>query len=344
MIWAINAACPSRCVYCGIATQREKRELEAEEAVKLAREVVDAGFREVVFVGGEPLLYKHLPAVLDVLAGRVEVAVFSGGLPEDPRRWLDVLRRGATRLVLSIDAGDEDKNDLVRGRRGVSLEVWSLAEAVRRELPQLDVSVSSVITPQSAPLLAATWGRIRELRPTAWVAVLAGDNFDERPSSHFLDRNELERLYFVDAPALARRIAAEASGTDFMLFPVPLPLFGTPLSRWSEARDQPGLDTELLLYSRGDYNATFAERHGCPLVGMDISIGVDGEIYPCSQAPILKSEYALGSSRQSSLSSLLEPERLARFRDAVPHAPCRRCWAPSNLPRDVLARLLGARG
>ena len=129
-----------------------------------------------------------------------------------------------------------------------------------------------------------------------------------------------------------------------MLFPVPAPLLGVPIVRWGDERERLGLDDELRRFARGDYNATFAERHGCPLVGLDISIGVDGEVYPCSQAPILRSEYALGSLRQSSLPTLLEPERLARFAAAVPHPPCRRCWAPSNVPKDVLARLLGEPG
>lgn len=342
----INAACPSRCVYCGIQSQRDEPELGVEDAVRVARSLVQAGFREVVFVGGEPLLYRHLPAVLDVLSGKVDVALFSGGLPEPTERWVGLLSAGVTRLVLSIDDADEDRNDLVRGRRGVSREVWALAEAARRVQPALDVSLSTVVTRHNAGSLVASWERFRSLSPTAWVAVLTGDNFVESPSAHFLSVQALERLYFVDAPALARRVSGEAKGTDFLLFPVPLPFLraGASMADWPElvGSHASELGTELERFAGGDYNASFAERFGCPLVGVDISIGVGGEVYPCSQAPILSKQHALGSLRDADLEALLEPSRLAAFAKGVPHAPCRRCWAPSNVQPDVLRALLSS--
>lgn len=344
LIWVINAGCPSRCVYCGIASQREKRELDEAEAIAAARAICDAGFREVVFVGGEPLLYPHLPGVLEVLRGRVRIAVFSGGLPEPVDRWVEVLGHGADRLVLSIDDGDEDRNDLVRGRRGVSREVVELARAARRALPALEVSVSTVVTRHNAETLDSTWERVRPLEPTAWVAVLAGDNFSARPTAHFLEASSLERLYFEAAPALARRVGREAADTDFLLFPVPLSLLrlGVPIDAWSslDAAQRAAVQAELVDYARGDYNASFVREHGCPLVGSDASIGVDGEVYPCSQAPILRSEWALGSLREEPLESLLSSERLERFSGGIPRAPCTRCWAPSNVEPSVLDRLL----
>jgi radical SAM protein with 4Fe4S-binding SPASM domain len=345
LIWVINAGCPSRCVYCGIASQREKRELDEAEALSAARAVCDAGFREVVFVGGEPLLYPHLPRVLEELRGRVRTAVFSGGLPGSVDRWIETLAHGADRLVLSIDDGDEDRNDLVRGRRGVSRELVELARGARRALPSLEVSISTVVTRHNARTLDSTWERVRSLEPTAWVAVLAGDNFDERPAGHFLDTDSLEQLYFATAPALARRVGREAPDTDFLLFPVPLSLLrlGVSTDGWSrlEGPELAAVRGELADFARGDYNARFVREHGCPLVGCDASIGVDGEVYPCSQAPILQSQWALGSLRDTPLAELLSQERSSQFSRGIPHAPCSRCWAPSNVEPSVLDRLLG---
>lgn len=347
LIWVINAACPSRCVYCGIDSQRTARELDEQEAVRAARAVVDAGFGEVVFVGGEPLLYRHLPAVLRELSGKCQVAVFCGGLPGEAKRWVDVLRHGATRLVLSLDDADEDRNDLVRGKRGVSRELRALADEVRSSLPELELSVSTVVTRHNVSTLGSSWPRIGELEPTAWVAVLAGDNFVETPSAHFPSLDQLSQLYLEDAPALARRVKREAPDTDFLLFPVPLPFLqrDLPVAKWDVAPSElgPAVAAELSRYAIGDYNASFVERFGCPLVGRDATLGVDGAVYGCSQAPIIRPEHVIGSVLESDLGDVLESQRLLSFQRAVPHAPCRRCWAPSNVPAGLLAALLRGR-
>ncbi len=97
---------------------------------------------------------------------------------------------------------------------------------------------------------------------------------------------------------------------------------------------------ELVLYSRGEHNATFLRRHGCPLVGLDVVIGVGGEIHPCSQAPIIHPRWVVGNIKSQPLSDILSGPSLRDFESRVPHAPCTRCWAPSNVPRDVLVTLL----
>src|SRR5688500_5479845 len=91
-IWVINAACPSRCSYCDIASQRGVATLNEAEVRRVARELLAAGFTEVVFVGGEPLLSPELPAALEELAGRCTVAVFTGGIPGDATRWGELVR------------------------------------------------------------------------------------------------------------------------------------------------------------------------------------------------------------------------------------------------------------
>jgi len=106
--------------------------------------------------------------------------------------------------------------------------------------------------------------------------------------------------------------------------------------------EHPELKAELDRFARGDHNASFVKRHGCPLVGRDITIGVAGDAHPCSQAPIIKRRFSLGNLREQSLRKILESDALTAFGRGVPHAPCTRCWAPSNVPRSVLEGILGA--
>jgi radical SAM protein with 4Fe4S-binding SPASM domain len=340
-IWVINAACPSRCSYCDIASQRGVTTLREDEVARVAEELLEAGFREVVFVGGEPLLCPELGAALDVLRGRCTVAAFTGGIPGDPGRYADLVRRGIDRVVLSIDAGEDDDNDRLRGRAGITAGLIAMADAMRAAKGDLDLSINSVVTRFNADSVESVWERMRGYRPTAWALTLAGENFTRSPDDHWLARETLERVYLELVPRLALRVKPD---TDLVVLPIPLPFLehGVPPERWGleASRYREALDDELDRFCHGMHNQGFVERYGCPLVGTDVSVGVSGELYPCSQAPILKSEFALGSLREASVSALLEGSRLAEFRAAVPHAPCRRCWAPSNVEPAALVRAM----
>lgn len=340
VIWVLTSACPSRCSYCDIESQQKLSELDAGEVARVASEIRAAGFREVIFVGGEPLLSPALPAALAALGPSIDKAVFSGGIPGDPLRWLEPLR-GADRLVVSIDAAGATENDRVRGREGITRALLALLDAAREQLPKLYWSSNTVVSKHNVGRVAEVWELLRERRPTGFALTLAGDNFEGSPLAHLASKTWLEQLYFEIVPPLARSV--RAARADFVMLPVPLPLLeaGVPPERWDEAAvvSSDAVRAELERFSRGDHNRSFVERHGCPLVGRDLTIGVAGDVYPCSQAPIIKREYALGNVRERSLASLLGGPELAEFSRGVPHAPCTRCWAPSNVPRPVLRGL-----
>jgi hypothetical protein len=345
VIWVLTATCPSRCSFCDIDSQRATPPLTEEEAVQAAHDLVAAGFGEVIFVGGEPLLSPLLPPVLDALDGRVRTMVFTGGIPGEVAPWVEVLRRGGVdHLAVSLDDGDPARNDRWRGRPGITGAALALVAAVRRDLPGLDVLFNTVVTRDNVAHLEAVWQRIADHRPTAWALTLAGDNFTGAFAAHLLDREALDRLYLEQIPAFAGALAA--TSTDLVVLPTPVCFLeaGVPPARFGHEakRLRDALDAELSDYARGDYNAAFSARHGCPLVGYDASIGVGGGVHPCSQAPILQDAYVLGSVREASIGAILDGAAEG-FRAGVPHPPCRRCWAPSNVPPALLHRAL-ARG
>jgi len=342
VIWVLNAACPSRCVYCDIESQRATRVLSAEHVERASREVLAAGFREVVFVGGEPFLSPELPVALGVLAGKCSVAVFTGGLPGHTEKVLRMIALGVDRLVFSIDSGRPFHNDLIRGRRGITVDLLELVDAIRRAYPRIDMSLNTVVSRHNAATLGDVWDAMERFRPDSWALTLVGDNFTGSPREHLLDRAQLEAHYLSTVPALARRL--EPRRAELVVLPVPFPFLraGTPPRAWGEAaaRFRDGLHRELELYARGEYNRTFVEACGCPLVGTDISIGVGGEVYPCSQAPALQAEYVVGNVKDAHLEEVLAGQALAKFAAGVPHAPCTRCWAPSNVERGRLLEVL----
>ncbi len=342
-MWMFTAACPSRCTYCDIQSQQGKPGLTAEEVQRIAREILDAGFSEVMFAGGEPLLSPHLPAALAEFRGRLPTAVFSGGLPGLAERAVSVLDEGqVSRIVYSIDSGIPAENDLIRGRKGITRELLALAEAVQRRLPRIGRSVNTVVSRFNVSSLDRLWERIQGLGLNSWSLTLAGDFFEGKPAHALIDVERLTEFYTRTVPALAAR-AAERN-VELIVLPIPYPLLASelPVLSWADldAATLSSVRNELELFARGEFNKTFVNRVGCPLVGIDVVIGVSGKVHPCSQAPIIQPEYVVGDLRAESLSSILDGERLAAFKANMPHPPCQRCWAPSNIPRDLLRTLL----
>jgi radical SAM protein with 4Fe4S-binding SPASM domain len=344
-MWMFTAACPSHCTYCDIDSQKGKRGLSSAEVERVAEEILACGFSEVMFVGGEPLLSPDLPLALRLLKGRVRTAVFTGGLPGLADRAVEVLRDGEVdRIVYSIDSGRAERNDLIRGRTGITHDLLELCAAVRDRLPRIGRSVNTVVSRFNVGSLPDVWERMAPFGLDSWSLTLAGDVFEGSPGHALLSEAALEKFYLRIVPALAARLARDRA--ELVVLPVPYPFLAAqvPPIRWAEAARSEGVREELLaelaLYARGEYNATFVRRCGCPLVGIDVVIGVGGEIHPCSQGPIIHPRYVVGNVRTKPLAEILSGEELRAFGASVPNAPCTRCWAPSNVPRETLLRLV----
>lgn len=343
-MWMFTAACPSNCSYCDIQSQKRHRGLDTADVERVAHELVTLGFREVMFAGGEPFLSPDLPAALRILDGRIPTTVFTGGLPGLSDDAVEIAREGGVRrLVYSIDAGAPARNDLLRGRKGITAELIAFARAVRDRLPRIDRSVNTVVSRHNVDHLDEIWDTMSPFGLNSWSLTLAGDFFEGSPSHALLDRTMLEAFYLRTVPRLAERLLRDRA--ELVVLPVPFPFLAarTKPSQWGVPLAAPvraELDHELELYSRGEYNATFVERCGCPLVGTDVVIGVAGDLHPCSQPPIIQPQFVLGNVRHETIGDLLRGEALQRFAAGVPQSPCTRCWAPSNIPREVLIPLL----
>jgi radical SAM protein with 4Fe4S-binding SPASM domain len=345
-MWMFTGACPSHCTYCDIDSQKGKKGLSSDEVERVSREILEAGFSEVMFAGGEPMLSPHLPQALRIFQGKLPTAVFTGGLPGMVDRAITVLTEGGVRrLVYSIDSGEAKSNDLIRGRDGITVDLLELAAAVRDRIPRIDRSVNTVVSRFNVETLGSVWDRMSPFRLDSWSLTLAGDFFQGSPRHAFLSEAALETFYLRTVPALAARLARERA--EIVVLPVPFPFLAAqlPPARWGDppAAMRAALEAELALYARGEYNETFVQRCGCPLVGIDVVIGVGGEIHPCSQPPIIHSDYVVGNVKTESLADILAGEKLRAFSAGVPQAPCTRCWAPSNIPRDALLRLVHGR-
>lgn len=118
--------CNHKCWFCAYRTKdlalgdemREQDSIPAEKMLALAQEFVEIGVKAVTFSGGgEPLLYKPLPEVIDILAtGGIRVAALSNGA-NLKGRMADAFAQHGTWIRISLDAWDDDSYINSRGAR-----------------------------------------------------------------------------------------------------------------------------------------------------------------------------------------------------------------------------------
>ena len=115
--WMTTNQCNLKCVHCyQDAEEQQERELTTEEGMKMIDEIARAGFKIMIFSGGEPLLR---PDIFDLVAHAARAGlrpVFGTNgtlITEEVARRLKEC--GAMAMGISVDSLDPAKHDKFRG-------------------------------------------------------------------------------------------------------------------------------------------------------------------------------------------------------------------------------------
>ena len=143
--------CPLRCPYCyAEGGERETEELSPGQLIRITEEAVQAGYRTVVLVGGEPLVY---PGFREYLSGLETMdkkgcrfvlrTSFAFPIKED---FMSRLCKVFEEICVSLD-GNEETNDLSRGKGSFAKTLANIDFAL-----QLGghVSISAVLSEEDA--------------------------------------------------------------------------------------------------------------------------------------------------------------------------------------------------
>jgi len=105
--------CNLRCTYCmpeeGVALSPKSHLMTYEEIYKIAKTFSDHGVTKIRLTGGEPLIRKDIPVILEKLATLpVELSITSNAVIID--KFIDVLKaNGVNKINVSLDSLDEGK-------------------------------------------------------------------------------------------------------------------------------------------------------------------------------------------------------------------------------------------
>ena len=105
--------CNLRCTYCmpeeGVKLSPKKHLMTYEEIYKIAKTFVDNGVTKIRLTGGEPLIRKDIPVILEKLSTLpVELSITSNAVIID--KFVDVLKtNGVNKINVSLDSLDASK-------------------------------------------------------------------------------------------------------------------------------------------------------------------------------------------------------------------------------------------
>jgi MoaA/NifB/PqqE/SkfB family radical SAM enzyme len=173
--------CNARCNMCD-CWQAQGARLNPSHYNAVVGRLAAAGVREVRFTGGEPLLYRQLPAVIEyAVQSGLRVSVITNGWLL-PTRLPELVTAGCREVVVSVD-GTQPTHDAIRGRNGLfdrCLRGMALARTAG-----LSLVVNTVLQSSNADSLDALSGVLLAARhrPVWWHLIPVRDRPDLHPSA-----------------------------------------------------------------------------------------------------------------------------------------------------------------
>lgn len=118
--WNTTNACNLACVHCyRDAGVRAEEELSTQEGILLLDEIARAGFKIMIFSGGEPLMRADIHTLVEHAVKRGLRPVFgTNGTLIDTKEATRLKNAGAAAMGISLDSVDPEKHDRFRGVKG----------------------------------------------------------------------------------------------------------------------------------------------------------------------------------------------------------------------------------
>lgn len=131
--WNTTRACNINCIHCyRDAGTKEKDELNTAEGKKLLEEIARAGFKIMIFSGGEPLLRPDIYELISHARSQgMRPVLGTNGILITPEVAVRLKEAGAACAGISLDSQDKAKHDWFRGYTGAWEETLRGIEACR---------------------------------------------------------------------------------------------------------------------------------------------------------------------------------------------------------------------
>ena len=118
VVWNITSACNLKCVHCYASAGKASGELDTGQGLELIASLQDYGSPVILFSGGEPLMRKDLPKLVDASVKReIRAVISSNGTLITRDTAMELSDLGLSYIGVSLD-GLQEINDKFRGVEG----------------------------------------------------------------------------------------------------------------------------------------------------------------------------------------------------------------------------------
>ncbi len=195
--------CNSRCITCNMWRSKSSNELSLEELQDILAQLKDMGMVSVGFEGGEALLRKDFPQIIEETHGLgfEHIGLTTNGLLLTRDKAENLIQKGLTSIGVSID-GIGETHDFVRGIKGAyAKSMGALEELVNlrdSKYPELGLSMGSILMKPTIDEFLSLVDLAHRLR-VGFSLQLIDDSLIffrgiDRASLWIEDQNKLDRL------------------------------------------------------------------------------------------------------------------------------------------------------
>lgn len=112
---AITKECPFHCIHCSARGREETQELATEEWIKTIKGLQDMGTSIIGITGGEPMVRKDLPKIIEAIDERSVSYLYTTGIGLSLEKARSLKSKGLFGVGISLDSHIEAEHNLVRG-------------------------------------------------------------------------------------------------------------------------------------------------------------------------------------------------------------------------------------
>jgi radical SAM protein with 4Fe4S-binding SPASM domain len=117
----VTYRCPLACIHCSSdASQSCEKEMTEENCLRILKEAIDMGIKELAFSGGEPLVWSGLEKAVELAyMGDMRITIYTTGNVPDITHKLSLLKqKGLYRCIFSIFGASKDIHERVTRHAG----------------------------------------------------------------------------------------------------------------------------------------------------------------------------------------------------------------------------------
>lgn len=135
--FAVSKNCDLKCRMCqAVESRKHERELTVTEIKRLARVLADLEIGVLVLTGGEPLLRKDLPEIVEAFTRQgISVRLQTNATLATDRRVESLVSAGLKEVTISLDTLDPVKQDNINGSVGSWMRIMRGLSVFSRHLP-----------------------------------------------------------------------------------------------------------------------------------------------------------------------------------------------------------------